>query len=40
MNAANVLEATHGFGNRFLKRGGGGIVIMSSGAGREDSPGW
>ncbi|MAC59988.1 MAG: short-chain dehydrogenase [Novosphingobium sp.] len=38
MNAANVLEATHGFGNRFLKRGGGGIVIMSSGAGLGGQP--
>ena len=32
MNAANVLEAVHGFGNRFLARGRGGFVIMSSGA--------
>lgn len=38
MNAANVLEATHGFGNRFLERGSGGIVIMSSGAGLGGQP--
>jgi short-subunit dehydrogenase len=38
MNAANVLEATHGFGNRFLARGKGGIVIMSSGAGLGGQP--
>ncbi|MDH2132837.1 SDR family NAD(P)-dependent oxidoreductase [Sphingobium yanoikuyae] len=38
MNAANVLEAVHGFGNRFLKRGKGGVVIMSSGAGLGGQP--
>lgn len=38
MNAANVLEASHGFGNRFLKRGKGGIVVMSSGAGLGGQP--
>ncbi|WP_230280523.1 MULTISPECIES: SDR family NAD(P)-dependent oxidoreductase [unclassified Croceicoccus] len=38
MNAANVLEATHGFGNRFLKRGKGGIIVMSSGAGLGGQP--
>jgi short-subunit dehydrogenase len=38
MNAANVLEAVHGFGNRFVKRGKGGIVIMSSGAGLGGQP--
>lgn len=38
MNAANVLEATHGFGNRFLERGKGGIVVMSSGAGLGGQP--
>lgn len=38
MNAANVLEAVHGFGNRFLARGKGGVVIMSSGAGLGGQP--
>jgi short-subunit dehydrogenase len=38
MNAANVLEATHGFGKRFLERGKGGIVVMSSGAGLGGQP--
>ncbi|AJR25370.1 MULTISPECIES: SDR family oxidoreductase [Sphingobium] len=38
MNAANVLEAVHGFGNRFLKRGKGGVVVMSSGAGLGGQP--
>ncbi|WP_404476539.1 SDR family NAD(P)-dependent oxidoreductase [Novosphingobium sp. BL-52-GroH] len=38
MNAANVLEASHGFGNRFLARGKGGIVVMSSGAGLGGQP--
>lgn len=38
MNAANVLEAVHGFGNRFVKRGKGGIVVMSSGAGLGGQP--
>lgn len=38
MNAANVLEATHGFGNRFLARGKGGIIVMSSGAGLGGQP--
>ena len=38
MNAANVLEAVHGFGNRFLQRGKGGFVIMSSGAGLGGQP--
>lgn len=38
MNAANVLEAVHGFGNRFLKRGRGGMIVMSSGAGLGGQP--
>jgi short-subunit dehydrogenase len=38
MNAANVLEAVHGFGNRFLQRGKGGILVMSSGAGLGGQP--
>ncbi|MES2172402.1 MAG: SDR family NAD(P)-dependent oxidoreductase [Pseudomonadota bacterium] len=38
MNAANVLEAVHGFGNRFQARGKGGFVIMSSGAGLGGQP--
>ena len=32
MNVLAVTEAVHGFGNRFLGRGHGGIVLMSSGA--------
>lgn len=38
MNAANVLEAVHGFGGRFLARGKGGIIVMSSGAGLGGQP--
>ena len=38
MNVQNLTEAVHGFGNRMLKRGRGGIVIMSSGAGLVGTP--
>jgi short-subunit dehydrogenase len=38
MNAVTVIDATHGFGNRFQARGRGGIVIMSSGAGLGGQP--
>jgi short-subunit dehydrogenase len=38
MNAANVIEAVHGFGNRFVARGKGGFVVMSSGAGLGGQP--
>jgi len=38
MNVMTVTEATHGFGARLLKRGRGGIVIMSSGAGLGGTP--
>jgi uncharacterized protein len=38
MNAANVVEAVHGFGNRFKARGRGGFIIMSSGAGLGGQP--
>lgn len=38
MNAVNLVHAAHGFGQRFKRRGGGGIVIMSSGAGLGGQP--
>jgi short-subunit dehydrogenase len=38
MNAVTLIDAVHGFGNRFLARGRGGIVIMSSGAGLGGQP--
>ncbi|WP_395335289.1 SDR family NAD(P)-dependent oxidoreductase [Novosphingobium sp. BL-8A] len=38
MNAANVVEAVHGFGNRLVKRRSGGIIVMSSGAGLGGQP--
>ena len=38
MNVQVVTEAIHGFGNRFIKRGRGGIVIMSSGSGLGGTP--
>lgn len=38
MNAVTVVEAVHGFGNRFKARGRGGFVIMSSGAGLGGQP--
>jgi len=38
MNAVTLVDATHGFGQRFKRRGGGGIVIMSSGAGLGGQP--
>jgi uncharacterized protein len=38
MNAANVVEAVHGFGTRFKGRGRGGFIIMSSGAGLGGQP--
>ncbi len=38
MNAVTLIDAVHGFGNRFAKRGSGGFVIMSSGAGLGGQP--
>lgn len=38
MNAATVIRAVHGFGNRFKARGSGGFIIMSSGAGLGGQP--
>ncbi|ARS26852.1 short-chain dehydrogenase [Sphingomonas sp. KC8] len=38
MNAATVVRAVHGFGERFKTRGRGGFVIMSSGAGLGGQP--
>ncbi len=38
MNAATLVGATHGFGNRFKARGRGGVVVMSSGAGLGGQP--
>lgn len=38
MNAATVIRAVHGFGNRFKARGRGGFIIMSSGAGLGGQP--
>jgi uncharacterized protein len=38
MNATNLVEAVHGFGNRFKARGRGGFVVMSSGAGLGGQP--
>ncbi|MDB5685700.1 MAG: short-chain dehydrogenase [Rhizorhabdus sp.] len=38
MNAITLIDAIHGFGNRFVKRGSGGFIIMSSGAGLGGQP--
>jgi short-subunit dehydrogenase len=38
MNVDTVTAATHGFGNRLIKRGRGGIVIMSSSSGLGGTP--
>jgi short-subunit dehydrogenase len=38
MNAKTVIDAVHAFGNRFAKRGGGGILLMTSGAGLGGQP--
>lgn len=38
MNVLTLTEAVHGFGNRLLKRGRGGILIMSSGAALAGTP--
>lgn len=38
MNAITMIDAIHGFGNRFAKRGSGGFIIMSSGAGLGGQP--
>lgn len=38
MNIGTLIETTHGFGNRFRARGGGGILIMASGAGLGGQP--
>jgi len=38
MNVLTLMRAIHGFGNRFLKRGRGGIVVMSSGGGLGGTP--
>ena len=38
MNVRTLTEAIHGFGNRFIARGRGGIVVMSSGGGLGGTP--
>ena len=38
MNVANLAVALHGFGNRMRQRGGGGLLVMSSGAALIGSP--
>lgn len=38
MNIGTLIDATHGFGNRFRARGSGGIIIMASGAGLGGQP--
>jgi uncharacterized protein len=38
MNIGTLIDATHGFGNRMRARGGGGIIIMASGAGLGGQP--
>ena len=38
MNISTLIDATHGFGNRFRSQGRGGIVIMASGAGLGGQP--
>lgn len=38
MNVSTLIDATNGFGRRFLARGRGGIVIMASGAGLGGQP--
>lgn len=38
MNIATLIDATHGFGNRFRARGRGGIIVMASGAGLGGQP--
>ncbi len=38
MNIGTLIDTAHGFGNRFRARGGGGILIMASGAGLGGQP--
>jgi uncharacterized protein len=38
MNSINLVDAIHGFGQRFRKRGSGGFLIMSSNAGLGGQP--
>ena len=38
MNVVTVTEAVHGFGNRLLRRGHGGLLIMCSGSGLGGTP--
>ena len=38
MNVLAVTEAVHGFGNRFRKRGRGGVLLMSSGGALGGTP--
>jgi uncharacterized protein len=38
MNISTLVDAAHGFGGRFLKRGRGGLIVMASGAGLGGQP--
>lgn len=38
MNIATLIDAVHGFGQNFLERGRGGILVMASGAGLSGQP--
>ena len=38
MNISTLVDAANGFGKKFLERGGGGIVVMTSGAGLGGQP--
>ena len=38
MNITTLIDATNGFGKKFLERGSGGILVMASGAGLGGQP--
>lgn len=38
MNISTLIDATHGFGAKFLARGRGGVIVMASGAGLGGQP--
>lgn len=38
MNITTLIDATNGFGKRFLQRGKGGLIVMASGAGLGGQP--
>lgn len=38
MNISTLIDATNGFGKKFLERGRGGVIVMASGAGLGGQP--